>query len=45
MDLEAVVNATLDNYLVYVNITEANVEHVLVSNDKIGLKKREFMLD
>lgn len=45
MDLQAVINATVEDYFFYLSITEGNVDKAVITDDKIGLSRRKFMID
>lgn len=42
MNIVAVVNASLDNYYVYLNIPTISAENVAVLNDKVGMYQRDY---
>lgn len=45
MDLEAVLNITMDNYLVYVHAKDMKATKVSIVTDKVGITRRERIID
>ncbi len=45
MNLEAVLNVTLDNYFVFVHINDAKASKISIVEDKVNLRKRERIID